>query len=629
MKSIYELQQIANRLRAVTEADSISPEDTFGLQSDVLNYIAGMEQSADGLGIRKAYVSVAAMNADNTTPIGINGKVLRLGQLVTIYDPDSPLSPDTGNIYAFQNPGWKLVGHTMPESKFLRLLQGIDENNSAYTDPFVWLGELANWQELSNTLNTLYEKKYTGRCRATVAGVNIEVYQFVQNFAERSYSQVILGNCAPSADGLQVVLRTVDNFNVLVRYSVMGKWTAWKIFTPRPQVSSEGDESHYVYSTPDVTDARCVVTMRNTDIFQADGTLKFRRGYWSTSAEGGRYITRTVPVATKGADGAMPSGVFARLGADYPLREYQPTTEKVPIIYPNWAAGGTRTFDLLPATSARAGVMTAADKQKIDNIPGPQSSSAGDTDHYVYSLSDVNDARCVMTMRNTDIFQSGGKLQFRRGHWSTSAEGGRYVTKEIPVATTNANGAMSKDVFTRLGTGATLREGTPTTEKVPVVYPNWADGGTRTFDLLPATSARAGMMTAADKEKLEQIYSNKPLTIKHAYFATGNKTAGITEIDGNYTSEDIALVFGNDNRIFEKIYGQINNGLQILFLSRYNESGGVRVVAPVQVSIEKVIAGTETIYHLDLILPCEGETGYGLKSLNLGYNEANGVYIVY
>lgn len=116
MKTIYELQQIANRLRQVTEVNSISPEDTFGLQSDILEYMADMEQNAEGLGIHKVYASYAAMVADASAPVGSNGKALRFGQLVVIYNSSNTTQAESGNVYAWQkgNTGaaaWLLMGN--------------------------------------------------------------------------------------------------------------------------------------------------------------------------------------------------------------------------------------------------------------------------------------------------------------------------------------------------------------------------------------------------------------------------------------------------------------------------------------------------------------------------------------
>lgn len=787
MKSIYELQQTANRLRAVTEADSISPEDTFGLQSDVLAYIAGMEQNADGLGIRKVYVSVAAMNADNTTPIGINGKVLRLGQLVTIYDPDSPLSPDTGNIYAFQKPGWKLVGHTMPESKFLRLLQGIDENNSAYTDPFVFLGEYSEdlhgadyLRKFNDALDSLcgqaedasLSRRWTGNVRATVDGRNIDIHQYVTNFTSRVFTQIIEGNVAVGDDGMVLLS---NNYASLIRSCNGGEWTPWQA----------------VALLTDADKAALDVTRRTVDIRRLDALIEGKNiveilpllGEWTvTDTYTGRELTTgrltmyvdsmmhqvtqelhgnylpdlsghqdlrvnvlrrsygiraggdggvapgefspwtyvTAPLATEDADGSMSAVDKRLLASIVHLGEFSSKDAAC-----NWAAraevagnkraalllftatgatgarlegrilqmvngestsmqflmwdkrlyrrnvtgatgregdttnaygweevgvqkmeynslsrqlslksyenGNVANVTLSLATNSVPGLMSAADKQKIDDMPEPQDteSSTSASRKYVYSVNNPDAKDSVLNASDTFVRQKDGLLMMQKGMWNPVGQAIFYTRNRIPVATTGADGAMAKEVFARLGAGSTIYEGTATITTVPIIYPNWAEGGTRTLTLNPATTARAGVMTAYDKQKLDELYSDRPLIIKHAYFATGNKTAGITDLDGNSTSEEIALVFGNDNRIFENIRTQINKGLQVLFLSRCNESGGIRLVAPVQASIEKVISGTETIYHLDLILPCEEGTGYGLKPLNLGYNETNGTYMVY
>lgn len=115
MKTIYELQQIAGRLRSMTEADSISPEDTFGLVADMLAYLADMEQNSESLGVHKVYKNYPQMAADSGAPVGTNGKPLRFGQLVVIYDPDTPSQIVNGNIYAWQKGSktspWLLTGN--------------------------------------------------------------------------------------------------------------------------------------------------------------------------------------------------------------------------------------------------------------------------------------------------------------------------------------------------------------------------------------------------------------------------------------------------------------------------------------------------------------------------------------
>lgn len=113
MESIYSLQQRADTLRQKTLVDSISPEEVGSLHADTLAYLADMEQNAEGLGIHKVYKSFAAMNADSSAPVGTNGKPLRFGQLVTVYDKDNQSQAENGNIYAFQKgaeSGWLLIG---------------------------------------------------------------------------------------------------------------------------------------------------------------------------------------------------------------------------------------------------------------------------------------------------------------------------------------------------------------------------------------------------------------------------------------------------------------------------------------------------------------------------------------
>lgn len=109
MDTIYSLLKRAKELKEKSQVDSITPEEVGKLHEDTLAYIASLEQSADGLGIKKVYQSKSTMEAD-TNPVGTNGKALRYGQLVSIYDDAHADSSENGNIYAYQKPGWLLMG---------------------------------------------------------------------------------------------------------------------------------------------------------------------------------------------------------------------------------------------------------------------------------------------------------------------------------------------------------------------------------------------------------------------------------------------------------------------------------------------------------------------------------------
>lgn len=109
MDTLYSLLKRAKELKEKSQVDSITPEEVGKLHEDTLAYIASLEQSAAGLGIKKVYQSKLAMEAD-TDPVGTNGKALRYGQLVSIYDDAHTDSSENGNIYTYQKPGWLLMG---------------------------------------------------------------------------------------------------------------------------------------------------------------------------------------------------------------------------------------------------------------------------------------------------------------------------------------------------------------------------------------------------------------------------------------------------------------------------------------------------------------------------------------
>ena len=115
-------------------------------------------------------------------------------------------------------------------------IQGRSENSSAYTDPFISLGESTDWVEFSAKLDGLSEQKYMGRCRATVSGITVEVYQFINSFSASNYTQIILGNVSTGDNGQ--VRFTPNNFNILHRQHKDGAWSAWQRINDHPLATS-------------------------------------------------------------------------------------------------------------------------------------------------------------------------------------------------------------------------------------------------------------------------------------------------------------------------------------------------------------------------------------------------------
>lgn len=187
MKTIYELQQEAIRLRQVKEVDSISPEETFGLHADTLAYLADMEQNAEGLGIHKVYKSFAAMNADSSAPVGTNGKPLRFGQLVAVYDKDNQSQAENGNIYAFQKgaeTGWLLMGNLNSIGEATAKIAAIKSDIAGLKDKDLKhdeaLAEKANAADVAEKAVSFIEKKGAVSARTGAIQEAYLTYRYVE-----------------------------------------------------------------------------------------------------------------------------------------------------------------------------------------------------------------------------------------------------------------------------------------------------------------------------------------------------------------------------------------------------------------------------------------------------------------
>lgn len=161
MDTIYSLLKRAKELKEKSQVDSITPEEVGKLHEDTLAYIALLEQSTDGLGIKKVYQSKSAMEAD-TDPVGTNGKTLRYGQLVSIYDDAHADSSENGNIYAYQKPGWLLMGRVSGGNTILPIVQ-----ETGYHED-----KIMSQKSITEALNELRQVKVEERTSVNPASLN-------------------------------------------------------------------------------------------------------------------------------------------------------------------------------------------------------------------------------------------------------------------------------------------------------------------------------------------------------------------------------------------------------------------------------------------------------------------------
>lgn len=183
MDTIYSLLKRAKELKEKSQVDSITPEEVGKLHEDTLAYIALLEQSTDGLGIKKVYQSKSAMEAD-TDPVGTNGKALRYGQLVSIYDDAHADGSENGNIYAYQKPGWLLMGKvSAPPQGGLELKKINDEVGNVTKTITSFRQEVSKeisvLKELDSSFSVLTEDKFVASSQDTAYnnGFAFEIYR--------------------------------------------------------------------------------------------------------------------------------------------------------------------------------------------------------------------------------------------------------------------------------------------------------------------------------------------------------------------------------------------------------------------------------------------------------------------
>lgn len=169
-------------------------------------------------------------------------------------------------------------------------------------------------------------------------------------------------------------INTVGNLAIAVRYYQGGKWGAWntpmaQIKPPTVQSSTSGTKANYVYSQGKDKDAKTIVTSKFWIYKHSDFNLFLRFKHWGANNDEAQenYSQVQLPNAWIGSNGLLRRDIYARLDA-FELREQNSTATEVKVVTPIFTTGGTRTLSISAATTAKAGVMTAADKELLNKI---------------------------------------------------------------------------------------------------------------------------------------------------------------------------------------------------------------------------------------------------------------------
>lgn len=199
-------------------------------------------------------------------------------------------------------------------------------------------------------------------------GIPVLTYFGVLVKDTKRYVQIAVGafTLNTQCTALASINDTASTRNVIVRYFNGTKWQAWQPLQPQRQTSYSGNTGTYVYSEGTSDNTRTILSSKLW-IYQHGDRNKFLRfKHWGASNDTAEtdYSQVMLPNAWTGGNGLMRYDVYTRLD-NFALREQNSTATEVKVVTPIFTTGGTREFGISAATSAKAGVMTAAQATQL------------------------------------------------------------------------------------------------------------------------------------------------------------------------------------------------------------------------------------------------------------------------
>ena len=220
----------------------------------------------------------------------------------------------------------------------------------------------------------------SGRYRAVVGGVPLFVTYVVLSVANQIAVVWVEGFFAVTNNALSI--NHEKGFTIASRYfgensvwhrwkSVRGDWEEalndLKGNLPTMQTSAFGSKRNYIFS--DCNDPMHLALCGHIWIYQhkTDGNMYIRFKNWGANRnEKEESISQVMlPNVSSSQRGLMDKDVFRRIN-NQTFSEVNSTTDAVNINYTNFGADGNKTLTISKATSAKAGVMTAADRAYLD-----------------------------------------------------------------------------------------------------------------------------------------------------------------------------------------------------------------------------------------------------------------------
>lgn len=302
----------------------------------------------------------------------------------------------------------------------------------------------------------------SGRYLANVGGVPLFV-TFVVLHAASKKSAIWVEGCL-MVTNTQISLNSEKGVTIAYRTCVDATWSDWKTIlddlkseVPTVQSSASGSNKNYIYSNGVTNDKNCVASC-NWWIYSEDGRIYVRWKKWGADDnthydhdnESHQTLQYMIPYmgSDGGAcyqDGLLPWQWGQRMkdcGEKFRfIEEDRSTTEYVNLRYLNFSNGGRYDTPISKATTAKAGVMTAADKTYIETLKPWLRDSLGSFDSseafntYLNGLSydDMKDkgGRYVVYLGGVPFFVTFSVLYAKEQILAIWVEGSLMVTDNV------------------------------------------------------------------------------------------------------------------------------------------------------------------------------------------------------
>ena len=236
------------------------------------------------------------------------------------------------------------------------------------------LGHFATSEAFNIYLDGLsYDTLKSGRYVAYLGGVPFFV-TFSVLYAKDQISVVWVEGSLMVRKGA-IGSNTGEGVTIAYRYYKNGAWGVWKTIyddvrtdIPTTQTSVNGTTKNFIYSASG-DDMHTALSSKIWMYTHSDGNLFLRFKHWGASNDTNQsnYSQVMLSNAWVGGNGILRRDVYSRLDS-FSLREENSTADVVNIVTPIFTTGGTRSFPISKATTAKAGVMSVADKTYIETL---------------------------------------------------------------------------------------------------------------------------------------------------------------------------------------------------------------------------------------------------------------------